>query len=371
MAVNIDLIIVNRKDGRMLDVIQCSDYDIVNDYASASSSTFNMPYDYTSYPVDVGDFIIARPDETSPLGKNETVTEWNGHSYKMPIFIGVVTALQDKRITCKEMVELFDVPAIVNTNNDAHSFYNAMLNDWVKVQGRCLNQIDFDTEMLSAAPWGWTAITEQANVNKSVLTIFETLFTSSNTSFACRGYRIDRGQFRFLMQAWYGTRGPNILAIDDESAYTRNMNVYVKDQGIGDNNAIRIYSSEGFDDWFMEQNGNIVHGQITENVIQPTSPLAYFYDTSQTGTPDHPVPTREQVARGKLSASAYKHEITFDVNTRHPEWTSSTVMGAPITILYKGKQYQSIVSKLEFKSSSEWITVTCGALRSNLRAVVG
>ena len=113
------------------------------------------------------------------------------------------------------------------------------------------------------------------------------------------------------------------------------------------------------------------NGQITDNVIQPTSPLAYFYDTSQKGTPDHPVPTREQVARGKLSASAYKHEITFDVNTRHPEWTSSTVMGAPITILYKGKQYQSIVSKLEFKSSSEWITVTCGALRSNLRAVVG
>lgn len=390
----INLIVVDRYTGKIKDVSMSTDWEVKEDLLSSAASTFALSTPIPDTGITAGDFVIAKV-EGEPFGKTRDVKvleyEYGDEDDGVldataAFYYGVVDSYANQSLTTKMLMEVANVDTVLYSNNLAESdpgmyLWRRFANDVIGSPELYVTHVTQAATPQEEVLYNWSFVLDQPQ-KENLLSLFISFFQQTQTFLRTEGYILmgtgDTINFivaprRLVSSSDY----PSLVVIMDNSDDIVNPSVFVKPVNSTVPNSIRIFGpvpSDGGDapteDWYLKADGS-VSNKASDMPKTLAAKTAIFFDPSKESKEAGSTPaTAKDIARQNLTPQYYQHEISFDVNIGYRDIDRLMVVGTKVRLIYKGTIYDSIITAYDVKSSSNYVTISCGNIRTTLNAVL-
>ena len=334
-------------------------WEIVNDYLNAESSTFTVE---NASSFKAGDLAVVKESQTSKILLNGVITGVENDTIK----IGTAQTVWNEDI----------IASRITGDNLLRDLWNIVVGNFSRPNGMPLSNVYLIpwTSNVNYYKWSYQP-KDSPNIINSV-DFLKHLF---------KKYRVvvDFREIRFLGEYQYNQvdLGVNIsdktLKLKNNVADFVNWDVAVSPNDTG-SNYLAIYRKENQDmrapiadsNWYLNINGDLTQ-DLNNNVRKPLKRKAFLFDQSSYSN-EQPAPTYQEIAESELKANVYSHEISVDVRLDSKlisieDWF---YLGSKAQIVYNESLYPSVLSAWKLSSESDFVTLTFGNIRSTLSDVI-
>lgn len=299
------------------------------------------------------------------------------------VYRGIIKSIEDKTITCRELLSLYDRDYIFSPSTFDASNLNAMYQMFDLLQrGRASRAFETDQSKLDlllttyilnfmvSVPFRYKlSLYHDRNCNVSLPSFTETEIKNLEDlilSYASFGIFM-KDISNLEVSPYYYMRNEK-LTLGDNIETIRNVKV---EQQTQEDNVLVIYNSAG--STIRGMYGVMLDGTIGQYTVESINESDFLASTNYHGKvvmSDDPINT---LLAQNLSSSALNHKITFDVQFGGMLTREKMEVGTPVDFYIGNRLYKSVVTAVDYSipQNTEKIqnaTITLGNVRNSLTA---
>ncbi|HFU4203826.1 TPA: hypothetical protein ACGO8F_001424 [Streptococcus suis] len=354
-----DVTIIDRESRRIKSKATCYQWEIDYDYLTNDPSSFIFQHNVDYAP---GDFLLGKLQDRQ-LGLSSI--EQDG----LPFFLGVIGESENDAINAYNLLNLanFDFVATRKTGSDGIGHLKKLLDTYLIAdrtkQASSMGIRAGDVAIpYSYQPSNPPTITNLADYLIHFFKKYRIVWAWDSIDFDSTG--------QLSLQTKLVQEG-RLLQLKNNVYDFVNWNVYYTPANKGSENMLHIIDKTTVDSehpkilstWYLTKDGIV--SQALNGVTLPTRSKIALYDTA-----DESKPTYLEVAQSELAGSQYSHEIEFDLrlDSKLIQF-QDLVIGSQALIAHDNNLYPSVLTGYAIKSSSEFISLKFGHVRSRFKSV--
>lgn len=345
--------VLGRSSGKIKDYFRLSDYDIKDDYLLNEKSTFSA---LTDFKAEKDDYILVKSLDSSGL-----------------LFFGVIDSFDDNLITACNLYNIGNFQIFANTLTGSNLFKDLetflkyyLINDVNQKAGNI--EVEYDKNTLVS----YSYIPYEKPSATTLTDFLISIFKQTRVCWRFKNLKVNEDNSYTIVTEIY--QDNEIYNVKNNIFRFLNWEVFVQEKGPQNENAIyfidkasaSMFSPKILDKYYLSNTGNLTNSTL--DVSTPLKIKIYIVDLTEES--EEPINYRE-IANSELTGNEYSHEISFDI-VEENNFLSATDLkiGRLFNIYYDNQKFVSVLSGILKKSSSKYITLKFGNIRSNFQQVL-